>query len=789
MGAFWRAWWLAAALLSGACGGGGGSGGGLAPPSNLTYGANPASYTQGFAIAPNAPAFTGLVDEFAVTPPLPLGLVFDTASGVISGTPFLPVAAGAFTVTATNDAGSTDAVVTITVEPPVPRAVYVPNAGDSTVTSFHVGSLIHSGYRVSSGAGGRAVAVRPDGAFAYVANSVSDDVSIYAIDPATGKLTEVGAPVATGQEPAGIAIDPTGNFLYTANTADGTLSAFLIDGPTGELTPVGAVSTRLGPSSVTVDPSARFVYATNGLSNDVSVFSINPVTGALVPVSTTPVGTEPRALTIARTGGGVFAYVCNAGSDDVSLFALDPITGALAPLAPPVTAVGDRPRDVQTSAGGEYLYVANQLDGTIAQFAIDPANGQLSPLVPAAAVTSPGPTALTSDPATGSLYVANLFADEITLYTIAPDGTLTLDTTVRTRSNPSDVGIGPGLAAPVFASRHAYVANRSPADSITQYAVDTTAGVELLPLSPISVPAADVDPRALALHPDQELLYASTETGTRISGFARDPATGALTVGPAEDAGASSWDLAIEPSGRFLYASLIGIGVQPYAIDAATGALTAGPAAPFGVNPRNLTVDPTGQFLYAADTGANSVHRFRITPSTGALTDFGPTPAGGPGAGTASVAVHPSGRFAYASNAAASTIAMFSVDAATGALAPLAPPQLPTGAATGPVGMALDAAGEHLYVTLSVSREVAHFTVDVSSGLLAFSDVLPTFGQDPQELSLDASGSFLAVTNTNSPNVISLYQLDPATGALVSNGFAISELGGTTGVVLSRDIQ
>jgi 6-phosphogluconolactonase (cycloisomerase 2 family) len=50
--------------------------------------------------------------------------------------------------------------------------------------------------------------IDPSGLFAYVANDGSGDISVYAVDAATGALSAVGnSPVAAGNEPRSIAVD------------------------------------------------------------------------------------------------------------------------------------------------------------------------------------------------------------------------------------------------------------------------------------------------------------------------------------------------------------------------------------------------------------------------------------------------------------------------------------------------------------------------------------------------------------------------------------------------------
>ncbi len=85
------------------------------PPSNLTYGTNPASYTNGVAISTNSPTVTGIVDSYSVSPSLPTGLSLNTTTGAITGTPSAVTAVATYTVTATNTAGYTTCGVSITV--------------------------------------------------------------------------------------------------------------------------------------------------------------------------------------------------------------------------------------------------------------------------------------------------------------------------------------------------------------------------------------------------------------------------------------------------------------------------------------------------------------------------------------------------------------------------------------------------------------------------------------------------------------------------------------------------
>jgi hypothetical protein len=92
-------------------------------PSSLSY-TSPNVFTKNVAITPLSPSVSGgSVVSYSIAPALPLGLNFDTASGVISGTPSAISGSSTYTVTATNSGGSTSFGISITVNDSAPSAL------------------------------------------------------------------------------------------------------------------------------------------------------------------------------------------------------------------------------------------------------------------------------------------------------------------------------------------------------------------------------------------------------------------------------------------------------------------------------------------------------------------------------------------------------------------------------------------------------------------------------------------------------------------------------------------
>jgi len=90
------------------------------PPSHLSY-PSPATGTVGAALRPLSPRITGTVEHYSVTPALPGGVLLDSTSGLITGTPSVAAALAPYTITASSQAGNTSFVFLLAVAKPSPR--------------------------------------------------------------------------------------------------------------------------------------------------------------------------------------------------------------------------------------------------------------------------------------------------------------------------------------------------------------------------------------------------------------------------------------------------------------------------------------------------------------------------------------------------------------------------------------------------------------------------------------------------------------------------------------------
>jgi 6-phosphogluconolactonase len=150
--------------------------------------------------------------------------------------------------------------------------------------------------------------------------------------------------------------------------------------------------------------------------------------------------------------------------------------------------------------------------------------------------------------------------------------------------------------------------------------------------------AAGAGPRHFAVHPNGRFAWSVNELDLTVTGFTYEPETGTLepietlSTLPAdvtERTGFSGAEIAVHPSGRFLYASNRGHdSLASYAIDETTGKLTVLGVEPAEVKtPRHFTIAPGGKYLLAAGQSSGTVAVLAIDQTTGKLTFTGETVA------------------------------------------------------------------------------------------------------------------------------------------------------------------
>jgi 6-phosphogluconolactonase (cycloisomerase 2 family) len=334
-------------------------------------------------------------------------------------------------------------VVTVTVTPaPTGRLALVTNYLSNSLSILRAdpttGALTSLG-SVPTGANPFAVAVSPNGLYAYVGNLFGGSISAYAIDRTGGTLAPIPGGSRVSNNPYGIAVDPLGRFLWVANYGFNTVSAFAI-GPNGALAAAGApLATGALPRTVAVHPNGNFVYVAAEAAHSIAVYAVDAGTGALTLRPGTVANSVLSPSAMAMHPNGNLAYVSDAGSGAVAAFNINASTGLLSVKG--YYSSGSGTNAVAIHPGGQFLYVSSSNGVTL--FAID-ATGSLA-AVGAATPAGTVPQGLALDGAGTHLYVTDLSGGTVSAFAIdAGTGALSpLGAALATGGQPSGVALTP----------------------------------------------------------------------------------------------------------------------------------------------------------------------------------------------------------------------------------------------------------------------------------------------------------------------------------------------------------
>jgi 6-phosphogluconolactonase len=333
-------------------------------------------------------------------------------------------------------------------------------------------------------------------------------------------------------------------------------------------------------------------------------------------------------------GADLTAYIgtyTNGDSKGVYAFRFDDSTGKLATMG--LAAETPNPSFLAVSPNGRFLYAVNEENaGSVSAFSID---GEKLKLLNRVSSRGSGPCHVAIDKTGKWLFVANYNSGSVAAFPVHDDGSLGEAAAFVQHSGSS---VNPQRQA----GPHAHSVNVSPdnrfvlvadlgLDEILTYRIDATKGLESAkPLWTKVAPGSG--PRHMAFSPDGRFVYAIDEMRATVTAFQYDAANGSLkeiqtisALPPAFNQANSSAEIAVHPSGKFLYASNRGNdSIAILRIDAAKGTLTSAGWVPTGgKTPRNFAIDPSGRFLLAANQDSGNIVVFRIDQTSGGLTPAG----------------------------------------------------------------------------------------------------------------------------------------------------------------------
>jgi 6-phosphogluconolactonase len=330
------------------------------------------------------------------------------------------------------------------------------------------------------------------------------------------------------------------------------------------------------------------------------------------------------------------------GTDGGQIYAMrfDPNTGQLTMLG----AVAEVPKPRWSIAHPQLpvLYAASDessKEGTVIAFAVDHETGALAKMNALASGGS-GPTHLWLDIPSMSLFAANFGAGSVSSMAINPDGSLGLrvSTIKATGSGPHRRQASPHAHGITIdpSGRYALVSDLG-ADRVFVYGFDRAAHA-LLP-DDVADPRAFVapagsGPRRTVFGMHGRFVYVLNELSAEIMALRWDAAQGRLshvqslpTSSPEFQGSKSGSEIALGHDGRFLYAGDRGEHtLLVYRIHPDSGEISlVQRTASGGDLPWSFAIHPSGKWMLVANQRSSNVSVFSIDPTTGMLSNTGPS--------------------------------------------------------------------------------------------------------------------------------------------------------------------
>jgi 6-phosphogluconolactonase (cycloisomerase 2 family) len=275
------------------------------------------------------------------------------------------------------------------------------------------------------------VVVEPGKRFLYsIHGGTGNQVSAFAIDQASGRLSLLNRQPSHGDNPVFPAVDAESRWLVVANYLGGSIAAYPLasEGRIGEATDVVTHAGSLGPNpdrqdrphphQITWDVASRFLFVPDLGQDRTYVYRLSD-SGKFVandpPFVASPPGSGPRHIAFHPTGR--WAYLIHEMGSLMTAFAYDGERGVLEPRQTISTLPTDftgfsTAAEVAVSADGRFVFGSNRGHDSIVSYAVDENAGTLTP-IDWASTLGRTPRHFALDPPGQFLYAENQDSDTV----------------------------------------------------------------------------------------------------------------------------------------------------------------------------------------------------------------------------------------------------------------------------------------------------------------------------------------------------------------------------------------
>jgi len=358
---------------------------------------------------------------------------------------------------------------------------------------------------------------------------------------------------------------------------------------------------------------------------------------------------------------------------------------------------------------------------------------------------------------------------------------------------------------------HVYAAGFND-DALAGFSRDGATGV-LSFVEALRGPAGEIDglngAHGLAVSPNGGHLYVAGRVDDGLAVFAQDPNTGALSFVEVVRNGVGGIEgldsvraVALSPNGSHVYAAAANDdAVSVFARDGATGELSLIELHRDGINGVDgldevvsITVSPDGAHVYAAGSLDNAIAVFSRDTNSGQLVFVEVVRDGISGVdgleSVRAVALSSDGKHLYAAGFNDDAVAVFSRDGSTGSLSLIEVVRDGAGGVDGldgAIDVTLAPDGDHVYVAARVDDALAVFARDSGDGRLSFVEIADNgvggvTGLDSvRSVTLSPDGNLVVAAAFNEDG-LAIFERDPTSGRLNFLEVARDGLNGVAGL-------
>ena len=279
------------------------------------------------------------------------------------------------------------------------NSIAIFNNGANASSNFSMARFIAGSKFYFTGELNEPESVAESGNYLFIANRLSDKVSVY--DTITGAVTQT---ITAGINPDALCfvskLGTTAGTLYVANNGSNNLSIFSFNGATLSYSHSLFLGNNSSPDGMSFDSVNNWLYIADYGNSKISLLNVTTV--KLFHNVSLPSGSDPIAVSYAP--GTDFALVSDYNNSTVTLLKGSSLNCSL--------KVQERPDAIAYDTQTKFWYVTNFFTSNLSVIGFK--SNSLSVLSVLRVGT--GPDGVTYDPYNGYIYVSNFYSDNITLY-------------------------------------------------------------------------------------------------------------------------------------------------------------------------------------------------------------------------------------------------------------------------------------------------------------------------------------------------------------------------------------